>query len=155
MTSLDQQIRGLNQPPILSLKLTNSIPHVSIPKSYSRALGGILLVAVMTAVFLYWSSITGDSSLPPLFQKYHAAERKYPQHDESLPFPEGKHAKFIHFQNHQKGVGWGNVLQEMIFDAHLAFELRRSFIFDNYTWDRYGDYTKDLNGKIIPFPVAS
>ncbi|KAJ7588254.1 hypothetical protein C8J56DRAFT_941228 [Mycena floridula] len=97
-----------------------------------------------------------DYDLPPLYEHYHEYERTLPQHDPGLPFPEGKHAKFLFFANQQYGVGWGNVMQEMFFNAQLAYTLKRARVFDNYTWDRFGEYS-EFYGNIIPsrIPIST
>ena len=43
-------------------------------------------------------------SLPPHYYEYHDFERQLPQHDHSLPAPEGKHAKFVFMKNHVVGM---------------------------------------------------
>lgn len=91
-----------------------------------------------------------NDTRPPLYQRYTEYEKILSQHDESLPFPEGKHAKFVYFANHAWGSGWGNAMQEMILDAHLAYTSGRAFVFDNYTWDRDGPEYSDYSGKLIP-----
>lgn len=65
-------------------------------------------------------------TLPPLYQEYVAYEDALPQHDDSLPFPEGSNAKFVFFANHPWGTGWGNVMQSMILEAHLAYASGRT-----------------------------
>ncbi|KZT02026.1 uncharacterized protein LAESUDRAFT_706598 [Laetiporus sulphureus 93-53] len=41
-------------------------------------------------------------------------------------------------------------MQELLLNSYLAYSSGRSFVFDNYTWNRDGpDYT-DYNGKLIP-----
>lgn len=37
---------------------------------------------------------------PPLYDKYHERERNFPQHNQSLPYPDGSHAKFLWADNH-------------------------------------------------------
>ncbi|ESK93147.1 ATP:ADP antiporter [Moniliophthora roreri MCA 2997] len=95
----------------------------------------------------------GDGSLPPLYEQYHEYERNLPQHDMELPAPDGKSARFIFSANHAWGSGWGNTLQEMIMNAHLAYATKRAFVFYNYTWDRHEDAFSDFNGKVIPSRV--
>ncbi|KDQ62949.1 hypothetical protein JAAARDRAFT_202479 [Jaapia argillacea MUCL 33604] len=88
--------------------------------------------------------------LPPLYERWHEQESRLPQHDPDLPFPEGKHAKFFWVANHVTASGWGNSMQETLFDSHIAYAAKRSFVFVNYTWNTDGsDYT-DYNGKLIP-----
>ncbi|KAK7439760.1 hypothetical protein VKT23_017335 [Stygiomarasmius scandens] len=96
--------------------------------------------------------------LPPLYEEWHEQERNFPQHDLKLPPPEGRVAKYLYMADHAQGCGWGNVLQEMILNAHFAYVLKRSFVFYNYTWDRNsGDYSTFNGNKIIPsrIPVSA
>lgn len=71
-----------------------------INKRYVRiAFAAVLAVSVL--VFLQRLGRTSsDPKLPPLYEKYVEYEREMPQHDLSLPFPEGKYAKFLWFDNH-------------------------------------------------------
>lgn len=71
---------------------------------------------------------------PPLYERYTAYEQALPQHDGSLHFPEGSHAKFIFFANHAWGGGWGNTMQEMIMNANLAFSSGRALVILSW-WD--------------------
>ncbi|THV07951.1 hypothetical protein K435DRAFT_772286 [Dendrothele bispora CBS 962.96] len=90
------------------------------------------------------------SASPPLYEEWHAYERSLPQHDLSLPPPEGRAAKFVFMANHAHASGWGNVLQEMIVNAHLAYATKRAFVFYNYTWDHHESEYSSFNGKKIP-----
>jgi hypothetical protein len=80
---------------------------------------------------------------PPLYEEYRERERHLPQHNASLPYPEGSHAKFLWADNHgsctslldhrsphaepyQLDFGWGNYMQEMILDAYLAYAAQRA-----------------------------
>ncbi|KIY53954.1 hypothetical protein FISHEDRAFT_32195 [Fistulina hepatica ATCC 64428] len=91
-----------------------------------------------------------ETDLPPLYRQYVNYERRLSQHDPYRLPPEGEHAKFVYMANHQLGVGFGNVLQEMILNAHLAYTLKRSMVFDNFTWSRDSSDFADFNGKPIP-----
>ncbi|KAJ7785211.1 hypothetical protein DFH07DRAFT_975793, partial [Mycena maculata] len=87
---------------------------------------------------------------PPLYEEYRELERNLPQHNLSLPYPEGTHAKFLWAANHGDHFGWGNYMEEMILDAFLAYSAHRAYVFDNYTWDREGPEITDWYGKPIP-----
>ncbi|TCD63173.1 hypothetical protein EIP91_005870 [Steccherinum ochraceum] len=88
---------------------------------------------------------------PPLYEKYHAKELALPQHDPGLPYPEGRQGKYLWVSAHlDGGFGWGNFMQELIFDAYLAHKDGRAFVFDNYTWDRHGPEYSDYHGHLIP-----
>ncbi|OJA20557.1 hypothetical protein AZE42_09786 [Rhizopogon vesiculosus] len=89
-------------------------------------------------------------SLPPLYEKYHDYERHLPQHDLSLPFPEGRDAKFFWTPNHVYNSGWGNAMQELLMNAVLAHTTRRALVFDNFTWERDAPDYSTYNGKLIP-----
>lgn len=69
-----------------------------INKRYVRnSLAGVLAVFVLV---LLHRKMRSESKLPPLYEKYIDYEREMPQHSLSLPYPEGKHAKFLWFANH-------------------------------------------------------
>ncbi|GJE93721.1 O-fucosyltransferase family protein [Phanerochaete sordida] len=88
---------------------------------------------------------------PPLFGKYHQAELAMPQHHVADPFANGK--KYLWVENHVHGLGWGNHLQDLVFNAQLSYSAGRAFVFDNYTWNRDGSIYSDFNGKLIPSQI--
>ncbi|EKM56441.1 uncharacterized protein PHACADRAFT_253563 [Phanerochaete carnosa HHB-10118-sp] len=88
---------------------------------------------------------------PPLFGKYHRAELALPQHHVADPFANGK--KYLWVENHVHGLGWGNYMQDLVFNAQLAYRTGRAFVFDNYTWNRDGSEYTDYNGKLIPSQI--
>ena len=111
---------------------------LSLPRRYAR-----IFLAGLGALLLYFFLFSGrfrspdDAAFPPeawfgppgkppLYNQYREYERHLPAHNPDLPFPDGKYAKFIYFGNFQKGVGWGNVLQEMMYNAYFAHHVKRS-----------------------------
>lgn len=72
--------------------------HILLVRRRARTFFVVLgtLVGVAVAVFLYILTIP----LPPLYSRFHGAELDLRQHDSSLPFPEGKHGKFLWVANH-------------------------------------------------------
>lgn len=56
---------------------------------------------------------TDGHKYPPLYPDVTAAEYLLPQHNDSLPFPEGGSARLVRFANEQPGVGFNNQLKEM------------------------------------------
>jgi len=54
-----------------------------------------------------------DHSRPPLYPELKVAELALPQHNEDLPSPEGKNARFLRFSNQLSGVGLNNQLFEL------------------------------------------
>jgi hypothetical protein len=50
---------------------------------------------------------------PPKYLKLRDYEQNLPQHNLSLPFPEGRNGRYVRFFNQIRGLGWNNVLNEM------------------------------------------
>ncbi|CCM02755.1 uncharacterized protein FIBRA_04863 [Fibroporia radiculosa] len=93
----------------------------------------------------------GDGGLPPVYYNYHRYELQLPQHNaDYLPIRE---MKFIWMANHVRGAGWGNALQELLLNSYLAYRSRRSFVFDNYTWDEFNTPYSLSNGELIPSQI--
>ena len=94
-------------------------------------------------------------SNPPRFYEWHDREKRLPQHDADLPYPQGRGGRYIRFTNQvcctsfffsffprlprssdvitkligrlsDEGLGWGNAMQEMLFNAHLAYLSKRT-----------------------------
>ncbi|KAJ6452624.1 hypothetical protein C8R45DRAFT_639454 [Mycena sanguinolenta] len=77
-----------------------------------------------------WRAHTG----PP---KYHALRKwvaALPQHDLSLPFPEGKTGRYVKFSNQAGWLGWNNCFNEVLMNAHLAYISGRGYVFQDYYW---------------------
>ncbi|KAM6496672.1 hypothetical protein JOM56_007145 [Amanita muscaria] len=93
-----------------------------------------------------------NAILPPLYQEYRDREDSLPHYEPDAPYPNGRHAKYVFFANHLQGVGWGNLMQELLLNALLAYKAKRSFVFYNYEWkpgSRYAIY----DFRIIPATV--
>lgn len=127
-----------------------------VPRRYSRAFIGVLC---MLGVLGLYSTLDIDieewlplsrNRLPPLYPKYRQNELALPQHNPDLPLPEGRHGKYIWMSEHVYGSGWGNALQEHFVNGLLSYASERSFVFDNYTWNRNGTPFSEFNGKLIP-----
>lgn len=86
-----------------------------------------------------------DVNLPPLYEEWYEYERRLPQHNVSLPFPEGANGLYFYPANHvwgeslvcitesmlayhSKGLGFNNVVQEVLFLAHLSYISNRSYV---------------------------
>ncbi|KAF8303084.1 hypothetical protein DL93DRAFT_2067052 [Clavulina sp. PMI_390] len=80
--------------------------------------------------------------LPPLYPEYDEEERKLPQHNEDAPFPDGRHARFIRFDNQIWGLGLNNQLFEILLNSEIARRAERSYAFTPYVWKRgaWGEY---------------
>ncbi|KAG2144520.1 hypothetical protein DEU56DRAFT_790022 [Suillus clintonianus] len=145
----------------LSNSDTRSPPsRFSLTRRCTRLLVGLILVclflffsrtkATVPPSWLQDQSLAEKHSLPPLYEEYHDYERHLPQHNLSLPFPEGRDAKFFWAANHVTSSGWGNAMQELVMNAVLAHATKRAFVFDNFTWERNAPDYSTFNGKLIP-----
>ncbi|TFK51148.1 hypothetical protein OE88DRAFT_1660494 [Heliocybe sulcata] len=76
-------------------------------------------------------SLTGE---PPSYDALHEWEKNLPQHNMSLPRPEGKNGRYVKFSNQIKALGWNNVLNEILLCTHLAYESKRAYVFQDYYW---------------------
>lgn len=113
-SSMQSQTHFSDPPQILPLKLSDTRPPSTsrIPKRCCRLLV-FLFLSFSALVWLYTQRPGEDSpssevdaphhSLPPLYEAYHDYERRLPQHNLSLPFPEGRDAKFFWAPNHVTG----------------------------------------------------
>ncbi|KAF8215071.1 hypothetical protein K438DRAFT_1460844, partial [Mycena galopus ATCC 62051] len=89
---------------------------------------------------------------PPSYKIYHGRERRLPQHNLSLPYPDGSHAKFLWADNPRSNAGWGDYMQDILLNAYIAYAAKRAYVFDNYTWERDGPESEisSWNGRPMP-----
>ncbi|KZT40025.1 hypothetical protein SISSUDRAFT_1070343 [Sistotremastrum suecicum HHB10207 ss-3] len=71
---------------------------------------------------------------PPTYERLIAAEKALPQHNLDLPFPEGRNGRYVKFTNQIKGLGWNNVMNEVLLCSHLAWRAKRAYVFQDYVW---------------------
>ena len=62
-----------------------------------------------------------SSSLPPLYEAYTEYENNLPQQQDD----NSAERKYIYMANHVFGLGWNNVLQDMIYNCLVASEAGR------------------------------
>ncbi|GJE89688.1 O-fucosyltransferase family protein [Phanerochaete sordida] len=125
----------------------------------SLTLRRVLLGAGLVAALVYlcvagvkrWKKREFERNKPPLYEKYHHAELALPQHDTSDPFAGGK--KYLWVNNHVSGLGWGNYLEDLIMNAQVAYSSGRSFVFDNFTWNRDNSEYSGWDSKLIPSQI--
>ncbi|GJJ11790.1 hypothetical protein Clacol_006028 [Clathrus columnatus] len=96
--------------------------------------------------------ITLDESNPPkTFEEIRAYERALPQHDLSLPFPEGEKGRFVRFSNEMWALGLNNQLHNRLMRftgfyslllSHLAFLSNRAYVFKDVTFDHNWEQAK-------------
>ncbi|KAH8102280.1 hypothetical protein BXZ70DRAFT_65971 [Cristinia sonorae] len=141
-TSFTQRVRSCRRT-LLSSRRNKGITVLSL-----------FVFAVLLCFFIprSWTLFLHSSnSLPPLYEEYHARELALPQHNPDLPLPEGRNGKYLFVASHFDEYGWGNVMQEHLFDAFLAHKAGFGFVFDNYTWSRRGpEYSVYRDRVVIP-----
>lgn len=71
-----------------------------------RVLLGLAAIPVLLALGILWSGI------PPDYADIREYERTLPQHNLSLPYPEGQDGLYLRFPDHLWGHGLNNILQE-------------------------------------------
>ncbi|KAJ3502206.1 hypothetical protein NMY22_g18668 [Coprinellus aureogranulatus] len=54
-----------------------------------------------------------DLNTPPRYLDVYEEERRLPQHNLSLPFPEGATGRYVKFTSQINMLGWNNVLNEL------------------------------------------
>jgi hypothetical protein len=149
-------------------------PRSILPRRLRCQFFGLLFLATVAFFFHYNHSSTStaddpDTILsylrdlpepeggtnPPRFYEWHDREKRLPQHDVNLPYPQGREGRYIRFSNQvwgallsfalfrglrrstnvitglidrlsDSGLGWGNAMQEMLFNAHLAYLSKRT-----------------------------
>ncbi|CDO77786.1 hypothetical protein BN946_scf184609.g3 [Trametes cinnabarina] len=90
--------------------------------------------------------------LPPLYGQYRQYEHRLPQHRWNAP-SRASDPRYFWVAAYSRGSGWGNVMQEVLLNAHLSYKANRAFVFYNYTWNDDGSDYSNYNGKPIPSRV--
>ena len=78
--------------------------HLLTPR---RILTFVICVFSFLAIGILWSGV------PPSYENIREFERRLPQHNLSLPFPEGKDGMYLRFPEHLCGHGLNNIMQEL------------------------------------------
>ncbi|KIK69943.1 hypothetical protein GYMLUDRAFT_236395 [Collybiopsis luxurians FD-317 M1] len=71
---------------------------------------------------------------PPTYEALRKYEENLPQHQLELPLPEGRNGRYVKFSNQIGMLGWNNVFNELLMNAHLAYESKRAYVFQDYRW---------------------
>ena len=58
-----------------------------------------------------WRDMNID--IPPRYLDVYEEERRLPQHNLSLPYPEGSTGRYVKFTSQINMLGWNNVLNEL------------------------------------------
>lgn len=113
--------------PLSNSDTRSSLSRFSLTRRCTRLLMGLILVCLFlffsrtkaTAPFrLQEQSLAKEHSLPPLYEEYHDYERHLPQHNLSLPFPEGRDAKFFWTANHVTSMNISHVCIQAKADSY-------------------------------------
>ncbi|KAJ7473630.1 hypothetical protein B0H11DRAFT_1728982 [Mycena galericulata] len=80
----------------------------------------------------YYYYVRGDG--PPTYAALRSWEAALPQHNWSLPAPEGKAGRYVKFSNQARWLGWNNCFSEVLMNAHLAYVSGRAYVFQDYYW---------------------
>lgn len=88
-----------------------------------------------------------DSELPPLFESYRQYEDDVSEQNIDI---QNNTQRYIFFANQAHGCGWGNVLQEIVFNALLASEANLGSVNDIVlTLNNAQSILSDMSGMII------
>ena len=60
----------------------------------------LLVLALLVTASVAAVTYVRNYPLPPLYSRFHQAELALPQHDASLPLPEGGHGRYLWIANH-------------------------------------------------------
>jgi hypothetical protein len=111
----------------------------------------VTLLTILWAVWLVFFKQHGPGSGPPQWTELREYERTLPQHNLSLPLPEGRHGRYVRFNQQIRQLGWNNVLNEMcvavdisrklgltlgysLLNLETAHQANRAYVFEDYTW---------------------
>ncbi|KAF8918347.1 hypothetical protein CPB85DRAFT_1430527 [Mucidula mucida] len=61
-------------------------------------------------------------------------EEHLPQHDLHVSAPDGATGRYVRFSNQAQNLGWNNILNEILMNAHLAHASGRGYVFSDYVW---------------------
>ncbi|KAI0289296.1 hypothetical protein BC826DRAFT_1032786 [Russula brevipes] len=142
--------------------------HAIVPRRIRGFFVGLVILASLALLYClhYFASPSDDllvllrdlprpegGNNPPRFYEWHDREKRLPQHNPDLPYPQGRDGRYIRFANQLNGLGFGNALQEMLFNAHLAYLAKRIYVFENYTWAKTSGDFSHFNDNPIPARV--
>ncbi|KAH8119774.1 hypothetical protein DFH11DRAFT_1685277 [Phellopilus nigrolimitatus] len=143
------------------------VRHIAHPYTARRRalLCCVIAFIVGAAVYIHFYGVKffrtniqyNTDNIPPTFDRFYQLERDYPQHDVTLPFPEGENGRFIWISNQHFGLGWNNVFQALYMNSHMAYLSNRAYVFEPYTWHKGPEPFIDYNGHLIPsrIPLAA
>lgn len=100
--------------------------------------------AFVSDTVLHSLALIKSAPLPPLYSAFHEYELRLPQHSLNVSFPEGQERAYLWIENHEHGelifplthsmltllpgVGWGNVMQQLLLNSYLAYRAGRAYV---------------------------
>ncbi|QRV94260.1 O-FucT domain protein [Ceratobasidium sp. AG-Ba] len=123
--------------PSIAARAKNFVRSLRYSRSRSRTL--LVALGVFLLVTFYLSGGTRELAPDSVgntqllrgrkdFVDFEAAIRKLPQHNPDLPPPAGRNGRYIFFRNQIWGLGWNNILEEILLNTHLAHEANRTYV---------------------------
>jgi hypothetical protein len=106
---------------------------------FSRSALGILLgLSALVSLSLFYDfraititglqsipeNVTPDRNYPPAYKKLRKWIHDLPQHNLSLPFPEGKDGRYVKFSCQVQELGWNNMLNELYVGVSSSYRPR-------------------------------
>ncbi|KAF8449263.1 hypothetical protein L210DRAFT_2653848 [Boletus edulis BED1] len=104
------------------------------------------LVSIGLLIYIRWHDIFPQPGPPPLYEEARESENSLPHYNDY----EHKTVKYLLAANHFHSSGWGNIMQDYVMMGLLAHSTNRSFVFNDYVWNRDGSLYSEYNGKQIP-----
>ncbi|TEB34201.1 hypothetical protein FA13DRAFT_1707769 [Coprinellus micaceus] len=72
--------------------------------------------------------------VPPRYRDLIELQKNFPQHNLSLPYPEGETGRYVKFTSQINMLGWNNVFNELLMLTYLAYKSQRGYVFQDYVW---------------------
>ena len=72
------------------------------------------------------NTLTSSPDYPPDYAEWHKIEEALPQHNQSLPFPEGKDGRYVYFSEHVKSASVRVPIPEYLMANHPTLQQRRA-----------------------------
>ncbi|KAJ3575870.1 hypothetical protein NP233_g814 [Leucocoprinus birnbaumii] len=82
------------------------------------------------------NEVDANTNYPPSYERLRSWEMSLPQHDLSLPYPEGRDGRFVKFSSQVQQLGWNNCLNELLMNSYLAYKSKRAYVFQDYVWKK-------------------
>ncbi|EUC64031.1 O-FucT domain protein, putative [Rhizoctonia solani AG-3 Rhs1AP] len=126
------------RPPSLAARIRNYTRSLQRHLRW-RARNILVALGVFVLVVYYLSNYSSEEiPVPPPkdevipgprdFEDYKERLQKMPQHNPDLPPPAGRNGRYVRFRNQVYGLGWNNILQEILLNTHVAHKAGRAYV---------------------------